>query len=82
MQSCVMTKATEEAMALSTKEIVVWYYSSSEDPWATALVWTGYRDSEMYAVEDAFCRGGDNVRPDSYRIDLKSFIQLRLNDDT
>ena len=76
-------------MLVTNTEHARWYYDASCRSHAgepthpsTPPQWTAYRDIEMYLIEEAFQAGSESVRLDPYHIDLKNFLQLRLDDDS
>ena len=72
-------------MAASKNKQVVWYYNFSDQPWSeapTASLWKRYRDHEIAMIEEAYQERSESVCLDRYRINLKNFIQVRLDDDS
>ena len=76
-------------MAASNNERILWYYDSCDGSYTedssesfAPTQWKEYLDIETDMIEEAHQAGRESVDLDRYRIDLKNFIQVRLNDDT
>ena len=76
-------------MAASNTEKVVWYYDSSAQPYvegpsepSSPPQWKEYDRSEIDIIEKAYQAKSEPVCLDQYRIELKKFTQVRIDDDS
>ena len=76
-------------MALLDTENVVWYYDSSHQPCAegpskpsSPPQWKEYHRTEIDIIEKAYQAASESLCLDGYRIDLKNFVQVRIDDDS
>ena len=76
-------------MAASNTEKVVWYYDSSAQPYvegpsqpSSPPQWKEYDRSEIDIIEEAYQAKSEPVCLDQYRIELKKFTQVRIDDDS
>lgn len=72
-----------------TKEIAIWYYKSSTNPWpnisttdSNPIEWSKYRDVQIDLIEEAYQDKKSSVLLDRYRIDFTRFIQINIEDKT
>ena len=80
-----MASITEMIQKASASDDYIWLYRNSADPWdpkpTAKWKWTPYPDDISSDIERAFKRGDEQTFiNETYRIDLKHFIQQHIDD--